>query len=141
MKALIMRHKHLHQARTNATSLIIWQDKQVRIINDEITVRNGVAKPDQFGAIPSRDKRMRSQQCLVQQIGLLRRRPLIGAIKSQNALKWQITTLTISNAVGSHRCVMPSNDPKLSHGAKNGKRQIGPMPQPTAHSPLALARC
>jgi hypothetical protein len=32
-------------------------------------------------------------------------------------------------------CKRP-NVPKLSHGAKNGKRQIGRMPRPTAHSPL-----
>jgi hypothetical protein len=33
------------------------------------------------------------------------------------------------------------NDPKLSHGAKNRKRENGCKPQPTAHSPLAPARC
>ena len=50
MKPLITRHKHLHQTRANPTPLIIWQHEQVRIIDDQITVRNSVAKADQFAA-------------------------------------------------------------------------------------------
>src|SRR5271170_8089467 len=82
VESLVASHEPLHQLSADAASLIPRKHEQVRVVNDQAAVRNGVAKSDKHAAIPGGNQRVRSQQRLVQQIGLLCRRPLVGAIKS-----------------------------------------------------------
>src|ERR1700680_4616568 len=76
MKSLIPRHEATHELRADAAPLIIWKHEQMRIVNDQKSIRNRVTKSNKLAPFPSRNQRMRSQQRLVQQFGSLCRRPV-----------------------------------------------------------------
>ena len=46
MKSLVPQHKPPHELGANAAALITWKHEHVRVIDDQVPVRNGVAKPD-----------------------------------------------------------------------------------------------
>ena len=56
VESLITRHEAAHQLCANAAPLVLWQYQQMRIVNNEVTIGNRVAKSDKFRAIPSRDQ-------------------------------------------------------------------------------------
>ena len=58
MKALIASHKSAHKLRTDAASLIIRVNEEVRIVNDEVPIRNRIAETDKPLIMPSREKSM-----------------------------------------------------------------------------------
>src|SRR5438128_5216711 len=72
MKSLIARHQSSHELCADTTALIFRQHEQVRIVNDQVAVRNGVAESDELRAVPSCNERVRREQRLVQQIWFLR---------------------------------------------------------------------
>src|ERR1700736_3378301 len=71
VKSLIARQEPPHEFCADATPLIIREHKQMRIVNDQITIRDSVTKSNELAAVPSRNQRMRSQQRFVQQLGSL----------------------------------------------------------------------
>jgi hypothetical protein len=46
VKSLIPCHKPSHKFGADATTLIVWKHEHVGVVNDQITIRDGVAKPD-----------------------------------------------------------------------------------------------
>ena len=46
VKSLIPCHKPSHKFGADATTLIVWKHEHVGVVNDQITIRYGVAKPD-----------------------------------------------------------------------------------------------
>src|SRR5688572_25823260 len=72
VKTIVSCHEHLHQARPDASALILWKHEQVWVVNDQAAVRDGVAESDEPRAIPSRDQRVRRQQRFVQQLWFVR---------------------------------------------------------------------
>ena len=68
VKAIVARHEHLHQTPPDAAPLILWQHEQMRVVNNQITVSDGIAKSNEPLAIPSGHERMGRVQCLVQQL-------------------------------------------------------------------------
>src|SRR5262245_48769371 len=81
VESLVTRHEPSHQLCADATSLILWQHQQVRIIDYQVTVRDGVAESNQLRVVPSCEERMGREQRLVQQLRLLCRGPLVGAVE------------------------------------------------------------
>src|ERR1700686_4431625 len=67
MKSLIPRHEATHELCADAAPLIIWKHEQMRIVNDQIPIRNRITKSNKLAAFPS--QRMRSLQGLMQQFG------------------------------------------------------------------------
>lgn len=53
VKSLVTGHEALHDSSADATSLIFRQHQQMRIINHQMTVRNGIPEPNKLCAIPS----------------------------------------------------------------------------------------
>ena len=58
VKTSITRHEPAHQLGANASALVIGQNDQMRIINNQKAVRDGVANSDKLAAIPGRKQRM-----------------------------------------------------------------------------------
>src|SRR5258705_8286742 len=69
MKIGITVHKAAHQFPANSTPLILRKYEQVRIINNQVSVRNRVAEADKSLTIPSRHQGMRSKEGFMQQLG------------------------------------------------------------------------
>ena len=70
VKSTIAFHKLAHQFRTDAACLIIRVNEQMRIVNDEVPVRNSVAETDKPLGVPSGEKRVRTKQSTMEHIGL-----------------------------------------------------------------------
>ncbi|SRR5258705_13742463 len=58
MEARIPGHQHFHDSRPNALTLIFWMDEQMRVIDHQMAIGNGVAQTDEPGSIPSGSERM-----------------------------------------------------------------------------------
>src|SRR5262245_12206684 len=59
MKSCVTRHEMAHQLGADATSLILWQHEQMRIVNYQMAVRDGVAESNKSAVIPCCEKGMR----------------------------------------------------------------------------------
>ena len=102
MEALVVGHQHLHQPRADAATLIFRMNQQVRVIDNQVAIRYGVAQTHEPVAVPSGDQRMRTQQRLVQFHWLLGRRPPNGFVKFDDALNGDVASFLELNVVGSH---------------------------------------
>jgi hypothetical protein len=46
VKFLIPFHKPSHKFGADATALIVWKHEHVGVVNNQITIGDGIAKPD-----------------------------------------------------------------------------------------------
>ena len=66
VEAFVASHESAHKLSADAAPLIIGMDEKMRVIDDKVAVRNGVAEADETLAVPSRDERMRAEQSAMQ---------------------------------------------------------------------------
>lgn len=52
VKAFVALHQAPHQFRSDTAPLIFGENKQVRIVDNEVAIRNGVAESDERDVIP-----------------------------------------------------------------------------------------
>jgi len=106
VKIAIFRDQPSHQLLTDSLSLVIRENQQMRVVNNQMPVRNRIADASQNVARPRRHPCVRIKKCIVQLSWLICRRPRVCAVKSQDLINRQASGIAISDRRTRHALLL-----------------------------------
>lgn len=83
-------------------ALVFRQDEEVRVVDDQVPIRNGVAEADQFGAVPSAKDRVRAFEGVAQGVRDFCGRPIVGGVEGLDLIDGQVLVLAVAYGGGGH---------------------------------------
>src|SRR5688572_11785168 len=86
VEIFVARDEHLHDPRADTAAAVLRKDKEMRVIDDEVAIRNRVAEANEPAVIPGSNKRVGSVESLQEQVRFFGGGPIIRAIESENRL-------------------------------------------------------
>lgn len=97
IRVFVARREAPHQLGADTAPLIIGMDEQMRVIDDQAAVGNGVSEADKTRAVPSSEKRVRNEQRSMQRFRFSCEWPPGSAVKFDCALKCQVVRILVVN--------------------------------------------
>jgi hypothetical protein len=86
VETFVTRDEQLHNTAADPAAVIFGKDQEMRVIDHEVAVGNGVAKADECGVVPRRDQGVGGVERFKEEVGLFGGRPIVGAVEGEDGV-------------------------------------------------------
>ena len=103
VKSIVPRHQHAHELPANATALVIGMNDEMRVVDDEVPVGDGIGEADERVAVPCGDERMAIGHGALKGFGFLGRGPADGLIEADELIDGDVPAVAVFDGGRCHR--------------------------------------